>query len=254
MSTSTTLPFLSAFTERRRDAFGLPRGPQLLLPSPDGHDGGGAGGGTGGDGSGTDGAAGGAGGAGTGTPGGQGGTDLGFPENTPWRDMQPDEQIAYWQHQARKHEQRATQRGDYDQLKAKADKFDQLEREKLTPSEQALAEARDAAKAEGRAEAAREANSSAVKAMLEVTLQARGKNTEQVESLLRHTNFETFVTDGAPDTAAIIAHADSIAGPVTGGGNGRGPDLGQGNRGQHSRASGVSAGAEMFAASRGKTS
>lgn len=254
MSTSTTMPFLSAFAERRRDAFGLPRGPRLLLPSPDGHDGGGAGGGTGGDGSATGSAAGGASGTGTGTQGGQGGTDNGFPENTPLAEMTAEQQVAYWKHQARKHEQRATQRGDYDELKAKADKFDQLEREKLTPSEQALAEAREAAKAEGRAEAAREANSSAVKAMLEVTLQARGKTAEQVEGLLRHTNFETFVTDGAPDTAAIIAHADSIAGPVTGGGNGRGPDFGQGNRGQHGKATGVSAGAEMYAASRGKTS
>lgn len=254
MSTSTTMPFLSAFAERRRDAFGLPRGPQLLLPHPDGHDGGA--GGAGGSGTGGAGADGGNGGTatGTGSQGGQGGTDLGFPENTPLAEMTVEQREAYWKHQARKHEQRASQRADYDELKAKADKFDELEREKLTPSEQALAQARDEAKAEGRAEAQREANSSAVKAMLEVTLASRGKTAEQVEGLLRHTNFETFVTDGAPDTAAIIAHADSIAGPVTGGGNGHGPDLGQGRRGQHGKATGVSAGAEMYAASRGKTS
>ncbi len=41
----------------------------------------------------------------------------GFPQNTPWRDMKPEEQVAYWQHQARRHEDRVKSMADYDQLK-----------------------------------------------------------------------------------------------------------------------------------------
>lgn len=177
--------------------------------------------------------------------------DKGFPENTAVADMQPAEQAAYWKFQSRKHQQRAESRADYDELKAKADRLVALEQASESEHEKALREAREAAKAEGRTEAQAEANRTVVTALMDGALRGRGKTDEQVESLLKHFNPESFVVDGQPDTKAILSLADSIAGPVTGGGNGRGPDFGQGQRGQHGKASGVSAGAEMFAATRG---
>lgn len=189
--------------------------------------------------------------AGAGDGGANGVTDKGFPENTAVADMKPEEQAAYWKFQSRKHQQRAESRGDYDELKAKAERLAELERASESEHEKALREAREAAKAEGRTEAQAEANRTVVTALMDGALRGRGKTDEQVESLLKHFNPESFVVDGQPDTKAILSLADSIAGPVTGGGNGRGPDFGQGQRGQHGKASGVSAGAEMFAASRG---
>ncbi len=262
-STSPTQPAFSAFLARRRDAFGLPQGPRLLLPDPDDHGTGqeatGGQGGSGG--SGSDAGTGGSGGAGTGsgsgqgtqgTPGGSGGSggqgagaDRGFPENTPLTEMTVDQREAYWKYQARKHEERANQRSDYDAVKAKAEQWDAHQRAQQTPSEQAVEQAREA----GKTEALATANRTAVQGILQTALVLRGKTAEQATELLAHTNFESFVKDGAPDTDAIVKHIDSIAGPVTGGG-GRGPDHGQGRRGSGGKATGVGAGREMFAESR----
>lgn len=53
--------------------------------------------------------------------------DKGFPESTPLAQMTAEQREAYWKHQARKHEQRARERADYDDLKAKAAKLDEIE-------------------------------------------------------------------------------------------------------------------------------
>lgn len=157
--------------------------------------------------------------------------DQAFPPNTPWRDMEPAQQVAYWQAQSRKHEERASSRQDYDDLKAERDALRQssmTEAEKAAESarlavEQARAEAREL----GRAEALKESNAGTVTALLDGALRIRGKSDDQVADALRYVNTDAFVTDGAPDTKAILAFAESIAGPVTG----RTPDFGAGNRG-----------------------
>jgi hypothetical protein len=172
----------------------------------------------------------------------------GFPAGTPVAEMTTEQQVAYWRHYARQHEDRANARGDYDAVKAKADELDKLRADQMSEQEKAVNAAREAALQEGRTGALRDANVSAVRAILDASLQARGRTPDQVEALLKHTNFETFVTDGAPDTGAILGHVDSIAGPVTGGGNnGRGPDHGQGQRGQQGTNRGIDAGAQMYA-------
>lgn len=73
-----------------------------------------------------------------------GSADKGFPPNTRWQDMTPEQQTAYWMHQSRKHEDNSKKRGDYDELKAKADKLDQLEASRKT-EQQKLAERAEAA-------------------------------------------------------------------------------------------------------------
>jgi hypothetical protein len=100
--------------------------------------------------------------------------------------------------------------------------------------------------AEGRQQAAAESNNKYTRAMLEMALTSRGQNHGAGQTLLRHVNFESYVANGEPDTDAIAAYADSIAGPVTGGGQVRGPDHGQGNRGQQGKATGLEAGAAMY--------
>lgn len=76
-------------------------------------------------------------------------TQTGFPADTPVAEMTTEQQLAYWQHQSRKHERRASSRADYDDLKAKADELAALKAANQTDAEKALEEARDEARREG---------------------------------------------------------------------------------------------------------
>jgi hypothetical protein len=170
----------------------------------------------------------------------------GFPADTPVAEMTVDQQAAYWKHQSRKHEERARSREDYDAVKAKAAELDKLREQQMTEQEKAAAKAHEAGLAEGHQRALTELSTKYTRAMLETALTTRGRTPEQVDTLLRHVNFESYVANGEPDTDAIAAYADSIAGPVTGGGTGRGPDHGQGARGQQGKVTGLDAGAAMY--------
>jgi DNA-binding helix-hairpin-helix protein with protein kinase domain len=170
----------------------------------------------------------------------------GFPADTPVAEMTTEQQAAYWKHQSRKHEERARSREDYDAVKAKAAELDKIREQQMSEQEKAVNKAREEALAEGKRQAMTDLSTKYTRAMLETALTTRGRTQEQVETLLRHVNFESYVANGEPDTDAIAAYADSIAGPVTGGGQGRGPDHGQGNRGPQGKATGLDAGAAMF--------
>jgi DNA-binding helix-hairpin-helix protein with protein kinase domain len=170
----------------------------------------------------------------------------GFPADTPVAEMTVDQQAAYWKHQSRKHEERARSREDYDAVKAKAAELDKIREQQMSETEKAVNKAREEALAEGKRQAMTDLSTKYTRAMLETALTTRGRTPEQVETLLRHVNFESYVANGEPDTDAIAAYADSIAGPVTGGGQVRGPDHGQGNRGQQGKARGLEAGAAMY--------
>lgn len=73
----------------------------------------------------------------------------GFPADTPVAEMTQEQQLAYWQHQSRKHERRASSRADYDQLKADSEELARLRAENQTDAERALEEAREEARREG---------------------------------------------------------------------------------------------------------
>jgi hypothetical protein len=73
----------------------------------------------------------------------------GFPADTPLAEMTQEQQLAYWQHQARKHERRASSRADYDQLKADSEELAALRAANQTDAERALEEAREEARREG---------------------------------------------------------------------------------------------------------
>lgn len=74
--------------------------------------------------------------------GGKGTTDKGFPENTPVADMTAEQQAKYWQHQARKHEDRAKKAlspQEAAELKRKADEYDKQQQAQMSELEKATA-------------------------------------------------------------------------------------------------------------------
>lgn len=138
------------------------------------------------------------------------GPGITFPAHTAWRDMTGEHQVAYWQHQARKHEQRAGQMGDYEQAKADQAAYQQLLTTTQTEHERAIAEARR----QGEQSAAGRANSALVEAYFRAAGAARGAADEDVTELLDDVNREKFINTqtGQVDTARIYALVNRLAG------------------------------------------
>lgn len=220
----------------------------------DGDGGDGGSGGQGGDGGG-DGGSGGDGGAGGDQGGkgdqGKGDSGKGYPADTKVADMKPEEQAAYYKHQSQKHEERnkallAVTGGKHgDALKAELEELGNLRKEKLTPSEKAIEDAKTAA----RAEAAKEFSSQLVAAKFEAALAHVAE--DRREQLIEGIALEKFLTsDGKVDADKVKTHAAAIA-PDKDTGNGGKRDFGQGNRGNGQNGkSGVAAGADMYASRR----
>lgn len=176
-----------------------------------------------------------------------------FPANTPVAEMTDKEAKAYWKAQARKHEARSKERADYDDVKKKADQYDNLSAASKTENERAVETARqeadDAARKDERAKTAL----LLVDAKVESIATARGVKPEQLEPLLEALDRTKFLTDtGEVDADKVTNFVASIAPAVEEfgkGKNGRVPDLGQGRRGSDSGAkpSTVSAGRDRYA-------
>ena len=178
------------------------------------------------------------------------GVDKGFPADTPVKDMTTDQQLAYYQYQARKHEDRNKDilkltGGKYgDDLKAVFDELETLRDEKRTDGEKAVEEAKKAA----REEAAREYGPKMAKLAFETALAHR----EDRDDLIAALNLTSVLTDeGDVDTAKVRNIVDKIAPADKGQGNQR-HDFGAGRRGGQASKTGVEAGRELFAASRKK--
>ena len=144
------------------------------------------------------------------------GADLGFPRGTPVAEMEPDEQVAYWKHQARKHEgrnngwQQVAGDRSADQLKADLEELAEIRKSKLTPSEKQIEEAKEAARAEARAEFAPQ-----LAKMAFVTALSHVKEEDRNE-LIEDLNLSKFVNDkGEVDMEAVAKTAARIA-PDTG--------------------------------------
>lgn len=184
---------------------------------------------------------------GDGVTGGDVGGD-GFPANTPVDQMTTDQQAAYYRHQARKHEDRNKDLlrltgGKYgDDLKAIFDELETLRDEKRTDGEKAVEEARRAA----REEVTREYGPKSVRTAFELLLGDMPDEDRNAEIELL--DLSKFLTDsGDVDTAKVRSHAERIAPADKGQGNQR-HDFGAGRRGAGPAKTGVSAGAELFAA------
>ena len=167
----------------------------------------------------------------------------GFPADTPLTEMTVEQREAYWKHQARKHETRANSRADYDEIRAERD---QLKAATETDAEKAVREAREAGKSEARTEVVNET----VKALLRMGLRANGVKDDDLDEIVSTINLSAYADDkGLVDDEKVLRTINRLAGTA---GSNTGPDTGQGNRGKQTTKSGVSAGAELFAASRGK--
>lgn len=138
---------------------------------------------------------------------GTGNEPAGFPANTPWRDMRPDEQLAYWQHQARRHEERWKGMSDYEQLKATAQQYQQVIESSQTEHERALAEARR----QGHASALEQAGAQLVDQWIRAAAINRLPD-ESVNALLSHLDRKAFLdAQGGVDTAKVYAYVGTIA-------------------------------------------
>ncbi len=143
----------------------------------------------------------------TAAPAAAGTTDPnGFPQNTPWRDMQPAEQVAYWQHQARRHEDRVKSMDDYDQLKQVAAEYQRIREANQTEQEKLVADARR----QGHAEALAAAGGQLVEQWVRAATAGRLPQ-ESVNALLGGLDRARFLKDGAVDTDKVYAFVNSIA-------------------------------------------
>lgn len=175
------------------------------------------------------------------------GEKYGFPANTPTSQMTAEQKAEYWRHKARKHESRSEARKDYDAIKSE---LDDLKAKHQTDAEKAVEQAAKDARTDAETKLRAEFGAKLVAAKLEAALAGKlpaEKVTEHVEFL----DATKFLTEsGEVDTDKVKQYADGLApsGKTW-------PDTGQGNRGSGDvTAKGVAAGAEMFAASRGKKS
>lgn len=151
-----------------------------------------------------------------------------FPANTPVAEMTAPQQVAYWKHQSRKHEARATERADYDAIKAKAEQYDALANASKTEQERAIEAARTEATEQVRKE--ERTNSSIRIVDAEMRAAAAGRiPVEQLKVILDPIDRTKFLTaDGEVDDEKITAFIAGIAPAADKGG--RFPDLGQGRR------------------------
>lgn len=183
--------------------------------------------------------------------GGDGGDDNApkFPANTPWKEMKPEEQAAYWQHQAQKHEKRVKAFGDYtpDKIRAIEQERDQLKTSGQSEAEKAL----DAAREEGRAEVRAGWNRDKATYALEKALQGRVPNAADLLGL----DVTKFIVNGQVDEAAVKAWVDEHSEEAPKGTQQRrNPDNGQGNRGDAGGSGkSVAAGRDRFAERRNKS-
>jgi len=118
-----------------------------------------------------------------------GDADKGFPANTPWRDMKPEEQAAYWRDKAQKHERTANARKDYDSV---LQELTDLKKASQTDAEKALEEAREEARRQGENIGAQKYLKDAVKGRFQGLT---GKTDDEVETIFAHVDPASFTDD-----------------------------------------------------------
>jgi hypothetical protein len=177
---------------------------------------------------------------------GTGSTDRGYPENTPLAEMTVEQERNYWKHQSRRHENAWKARSDYDELKAKADQYDQLAAASRTEHERALDDARAQARREADEAARRQYGGLMVEAAF-ARASAGRMNEDQLTSLLDGLDRNRFLADdGTVDTDRVTQFIACIAPAQQQDGTRRAPDMGQGRR-PVEQPRGVDAGRSLWA-------
>lgn len=183
-------------------------------------------------------------------------TEPKFPANTPLKDMTVDQQAAYWQDKARKHEDRVKAFGDLTpeaikELQTKSTEHETALTELNSQHEAALTAAIEKAKADGRAEALQESAPSLVIAEFKAAAAGRA-SAEQLLPLLEDINHSKFLTaDGKVDSALIQSRIDTLF--PAGNGNTAPPAANHNGYRQTKGASSVAAGRELYYSTRKST-
>lgn len=171
----------------------------------------------------------------------------GYPQNTPISAMTSDQRAAYFEDKARVEENRRKDMvkltgGKYgDDLKAEMEELARLRSERMTDSEKAVTEAVTATRAEVAREYTEKLAAAEFKAALShVDEDRRGQLIEGI-ALGKFLD-----NNGDVDTAKVKAHALAIAPVVNDSGTTR-RDFGQGNRTAAAQATGLAAGAQLYA-------
>jgi hypothetical protein len=160
-----------------------------------------------------------------------------FPANTPVKDMTPEQQAAYHENKARKLEDKLK---SFNGLTPKQIADIQRERDELrTKSQSAEDRAIDDAKEAGRAEVRAELAAERVKNALEKALTGRMPDAGALLDLDR----SQFITDGRADTEAI---AEWVEKHSTEPDKKKNPDLGQGRRSGSAASGGIQAGRDRY--------
>lgn len=158
------------------------------------------------------------------------GNDLGYPANTRVAEMTAEQQASYWRHHAQKHEGRYKSLvGDksFDDAKTALEQYEEIQRQQMTPAEQALTAAREEGKTEGITSERRKAATAIFKA----TLEAKGLDESDVAELTANFSVDGYITDDGVDTTKIANFAARFAKSGTDDTERRRRDYGGGNRG-----------------------
>ncbi|WP_183407633.1 hypothetical protein [Nocardioides marmoriginsengisoli] len=157
------------------------------------------------------------------------GKDLGYPKDTRVAEMTDAQQAAYHRYHSKKHESRyksvVGDRTD-EQVKADLEELAKIKREQMTPSEQAIA----AAKEEGKQEAIASERIKTATALFRGALESSDMPDTEVEELVTGFNVAAFITDDGVDTTKITNFAKKFTKPGTGGTEQRKRDFGGGSR------------------------
>lgn len=181
--------------------------------------------------------------------------DPGFPENTPVAQMTIEQQAAYWRHNARKHEERATEYRTAaggktaQEVQAELEAAATARREQMSEHEKALEDA----KRTTREETSRESGTKAARVALEFALGHDATDPDHDHSELLETLdlSKVLTASNEVDTAKVRALATKIA-PAGKGGERRIRDFGAGDR-KVDKTSGVAAGRSLFKERRGES-
>lgn len=134
------------------------------------------------------------------------GRSLGFPSNTPVSDMTDAQQAAYWRNESQKHQGRyknLTGDRSFDDTKKALEEYARIQKEQMTPAEQALAEAREQGKSEG----IKVEREQAARAIFEGALRGGGIKDDDLNELVANFNVAGYIGDNGVDAAKIAAFA-----------------------------------------------
>ncbi|KZM71069.1 hypothetical protein [Nocardia terpenica] len=177
----------------------------------------------------------------------------GFPAETPLAEMATEQQLAYWKHQSRRHEDASKAlRGGVtaDDAQKLKDRIAELERERLSEGERAHADAIEAA----RAEAAQQAREELLPKLREAELRGYASivltDQKKLNGWLRTTNADAFLSEnGELNGEKVVDHlremyGTTAAAPTPPPNGQRHPNWGQGQGGETKTRRGESGRAE----------